>query len=240
MKNGILVLLSAVTFTACSTNEKRADENGRPVAFQVVNRDELNRDRNNDEATMSSDGVSHTVQVDPAVAAANAMPAEQHRQLASSEGRWRTEMTYWTAANAQPIVIRGTCDIRMVLGGRYQQSVYRSESNGVPFEGIGYIAYDNARKMYISTWIDNTGTGMVYLEGGYDRSDAKTEMLGQCTEVASCRQRGMRQVTTNVDANTQIMEMYQTPDGGEEFKSMQIRFTRIGNIVGRNDLAALH
>lgn len=47
----------------------------------------------------------------------------------------------------------------------YRQSVYRSESEGVPFEGAGYIAYDNARKMYIGTGFDNIGSGIEYLEG---------------------------------------------------------------------------
>ena len=243
MKQGILVLFTAIALSACNTNQREEKKDNGRVAFDVVNRPAAEQNRNSGEArgTMSSDGVLHTVPVDPETAAANAMPAEQHQQLAASEGLWRTEMIYWTSPDAKPSIVRGTCDIKMVLGGRYQQSVFKSETEGVPFEGIGYIAYDNARKMYISTWIDNTGTGMVYLEGDYDRADATTEMLGQCTEVASCRQRGMRQVTTNVDENTQIMEMYQTPDGGEEYKSMQVKFTRIGgDNPGRNDLAALH
>lgn len=213
------------------------------MAFEVVNgpASTATDENRRHDGNMSSDGATRAMQTDPQVVAANAMPAEQHRQLAASEGLWRTEMTYWTAPGANPTTVKGTCDIKMVLGGRYQQSVYKSEANGAPFEGIGYIAYDNARKMYISTWIDNTGTGMVYLEGGYDRADATTEMIGQCTEVASCRQRGMRQVTTNIDRNTQILEMYQTPDGGEEYKSMQVKFTRVKSkdAASTNSLAAL-
>lgn len=242
MKQGILVLFSAIAFVACNTSENEEQRERKPMAFEVVNgpASTATGENRKHEGNMSSDGATRAMQADPQVVA-NAMPAEQHRQLAASEGLWRTEMTYWTAPGANPTTVKGTCDIKMVLGGRYQQSMYKSEANGAPFEGIGYIAYDNARKMYISTWIDNTGTGMVYLEGGYDRADATTEMIGQCTEVASCRQRGMRQVTTNIDRNTQILEMYQTPDGGEEYKSMQVKFTRVKSkdAALRNSLAAL-
>ncbi|MBX2907748.1 MAG: DUF1579 domain-containing protein [Taibaiella sp.] len=242
MKQGILVLFPVILLMACNTNEKVEGKNKKPLAFEVVNRPSDNNGSKEQNGTMNADGRLNNTPVDPGLAAVYAMPAEQHRQLAASAGLWRTEMVYWTGPGAKPAKVLGTCDIKMVLGGRYQQSIYKSESNGVPFEGIGYIAYDNARRMYISTWMDNTGTGVVYLEGGYDKADATTEMVGQCTEVASCRQRGMRQVTTNIDENTQLLEMYQTPEGGDEYKSMQVKFTRV-NKSGQsrgNDLAALH
>lgn len=241
MKQGILVLFSVIALMACNTNEKAEQKNEKPIAFEVVNRPSNNNGNKEQNRTMNADGIANKSPVDPRLAAVYAMPAEQHRQLAASEGLWRTEMIYWTEPGAKPVVAKGTCQIRMVLGGRYQQSIYKSETNGVPFEGIGYIAYDNARRMYISTWMDNTGTGIVYLEGGYDKADATTEMVGQCTEVASCRQRGMRQVTTNIDENTQVLEMFQTPDGGDEYKSMQVKFTRLSKRgqPGGNSLAAL-
>lgn len=30
---------------------------------------------------------------------------------------------------------------------------------------MSLLAYDNARKLFISTWIENVGTGMMVLEG---------------------------------------------------------------------------
>jgi len=36
---------------------------------------------------------------------------------------------------------------------------------GMPFEGMGLDGYDNASKEYISIWIDNMGTGIMYMKG---------------------------------------------------------------------------
>lgn len=156
----------------------------------------------------------------------NMTPGPQHQELAASEGKWATEMKYWEAEGAAPVISKGTCEMKMVLGGRYQQSIFKGDVNGTPFEGIGYVAYDNAKKMYVNTWIDNMGTGILYLEGSYDPNSHTTEMIGKCHDPATCRQKGMRQVTHNLDDNTQVMEMYETPDNGREFKSMEIKFAK--------------
>ncbi len=164
---------------------------------------------------------------DSATSVKNRTPGDKHKELAASEGHWVTENTYWQSEGATPTTAKGTCDIKMVLGGRYQQSIFKTENGGEPYEGIGYVAYDNAKKVYVNTWIDNAGTGILYLEGGYDINTKTTEMDGKCVDPYTCRQRGMRQVTRNVDKNTQILEMYQTPDGGKEFKSMEMKLTKI-------------
>jgi len=169
----------------------------------------------------------NTLTSDPAEAAIkNATPGAEHKELATSQGKWTTQMTYWDHEGAAPSVTKGTCEMKMVLGGRYQQSIYIGDVNGVPYEGIGYVAYDNSKKMYVNTWIDNMGTGILYLEGSYVAGTNSTEMVGKCMDPATCRQKGMRQVTKNLDANTQVMEMYETPENGKEFKSMEIRFAK--------------
>jgi hypothetical protein len=165
-------------------------------------------------------------QVKDTAAIRNMQPGPMHKELAAGTGKWETVMTYRESEGAEPYVSKGTCEIKMVLGGRYQQAIYKGEANGVPYEGIGYVAYDNSKKMYVNTWIDNMGTGILFLEGSYNAETASTEMIGKCLDPATCRQKGMRQVTRNPDEKTQIMEMYETPDGGKEFKSMEIRFVK--------------
>ncbi|GAA4469285.1 hypothetical protein GCM10023093_28430 [Nemorincola caseinilytica] len=169
----------------------------------------------------------NTLTMDPTEAAIkNMTPGPEHKELAASEGRWETSMTYWDHEGATPTVTKGTCEMKMVLGGRYQQSIYKGNVNGTEFEGIGYVAYDNAKKMFVNTWIDNMGTGILYLEGAYDANSNSTEMVGKCMDPATCRQKGMRQITKNLDENTQVMEMYETPENGREYKTMEIRFAK--------------
>jgi hypothetical protein len=52
-----------------------------------------------------------------------------------------------------------TCTNTMILGGRYQQSMIKGNMMGMPFEGMGLLGYDNAQKLFYSTWVDNMGTG---------------------------------------------------------------------------------
>ena len=74
---------------------------------------------------------------------------------------------------------------KMVLGNRYQQSSFKGTYKGKPFEGIGTLAYDNSRKMFISTWIDNTGTGMMSAEGPWDPASKSITFRGTMSDPAT-------------------------------------------------------
>ena len=113
----------------------------------------------------------------------------------------------------------------MVLGGRYQQSTHTGNMMGQPFEGQGTLAWDNARKMLISTWIDNMGTGIMYMEGTWDNATKMATMKGKTTDPATGKEMDVKQTFAIVNDNTQKMEMFMTQDG-QEFKTMEITLTR--------------
>lgn len=220
MKTHILFFAAAIAVMA-SCNETPDTTNDDAMAAIAVP-----RATGNLEASMPTVNNMNAPVAGTAVALSNMTPGPQHKELAAAQGVWATEMTYWDANGANPVTSKGTCEMKMVLGGRYQQAIYKATINGVPFEGIGYVAYDNAKKMYVNTWIDNMSTGILYLEGNYDPNSRTTEMIGKCHDPATCRQKGMRQVTHNYADGSQVMEMYETPDDGKEFKSMEIKFAK--------------
>ena len=51
------------------------------------------------------------------------------------------------------------------LGGRYVIGKFAGTMMGQPFEGMSTMGYDNAKKMFTSTWVDNMGTGIVHYDG---------------------------------------------------------------------------
>jgi hypothetical protein len=51
------------------------------------------------------------------------------------------------------------------MGNRYQQSTFAGDFMGQPVEGMGTLAYDNAKKQFESTWTDNMGCGIVKTTG---------------------------------------------------------------------------
>ncbi len=117
--------------------------------------------------------------------------------------------------------------ISMILGGRYQQAVHKGSMDGQPFEGISTSGYDNARKKFVNSWIDNMGTGMITLEGDYDSTTKTIHYVGFETDPVTAKKIPIKQnVTFNADG-TQTMTMFAPPmGGGTEFKTMEILMKR--------------
>lgn len=152
-------------------------------------------------------------------------PGNVHQMLAKSSGVWNEELTMWMEPGAEPTKSTATAVNKMILGGRYQHSTHMGTVMEMPFEGIGITGYDNAKKMLVSTWIDNMGTGIMYSEGKWDDASKTAEFIGTAIDPVSGKELKIRQIMKHVDDNTEVMEMYTTRDG-KEFKSMEIKMTR--------------
>ncbi len=154
-----------------------------------------------------------------------ATPGPPHKMLASLVGSWTTKTKGWMEPDKPPMEGTGTCEQKMILGGRYLQQDYSSEMMGSPFTGINVIGYDNHTKKFVSTWIDSMSTGIYYFEGNAS-ADGKT-----ITQRCSCDDPVQgpiiwRSVTKFVDDDTQEYEMYITPKAGKEKKMMEMTVTR--------------
>ena len=114
----------------------------------------------------------------------------------------------------------------MILGGRYQQANITGSFGGMPFEAMSLIGYDNMKKVFISSWIDNMGTGILNSEGPYDAATNTITLIGTQVDPMSGKEMKMRETIRMTDNNTMVMEMYTTTDG-KEMKSMEIKLKRI-------------
>lgn len=157
---------------------------------------------------------------------AYATPGEIHKTLASQNGKWNEEVTMWMDPSKPPSKNTATCVNTMVLGGRYQQAKHSGTMDGMPFEGMSTLGYDNAKKVFVSTWVDNMGTGMMYLEGPWDAASKSMTLTGKMVDPTTGKDCSIREIVTFVDDKNQTMEMYNTPQGGKEFKTMEIKLTR--------------
>lgn len=154
-------------------------------------------------------------------------PGEAHKMLAKSDGTWSGETTMWMSKDAPPASSKSTMVNKMALGGRYQLSNFSGSFMGMPFEGMAVTAYDNYKKKYISTWIDNMGTGIMKMEGDWDEASKSLTLNGKCTNPANGVEYEMKEVYKYIDDNNELMEMY-GPDSktGEVYKTMEIKLTR--------------
>lgn len=152
-------------------------------------------------------------------------PGKEHQLLARSDGEWIEEVTMWMDPAAQPSKSTGTVESKMILDGRYQQMTHKGTFNGMPFEGIGITGYDNAKKVFFSSWIDNLGTGMMYSEGKWKEAGKSIEYKGKSIDPVSGVELMLRQLVKINDDNNQTIEMFTTVNG-KEYKSMEIKLTR--------------
>ena len=158
---------------------------------------------------------------------AYATPGEAHKTLALDNGNWTAESTMWMGPNDQkPMKSTMTANIKMIMGGRYQEARYSGNMMGQAFEGISTVGYDNASKEIVSSWLDNMGTNIMQMRGKYDGISKTMDMKGECTDPMTGKIKTVRETYTLVDDNTRKMEMYDTDPNGKEFKSMEIVMTR--------------
>ena len=155
-----------------------------------------------------------------------ATPSEPHKKFASLAGSWTTKTKSWMEPNKPPMETAGSCELKILLDGRFLQQECTGEMMGYPFTGIGLSGYDNHTKKYISTWMDSMGTGIFVMEGTASADGKTITEKGQHDDPIEGRMKH-RAVWKIVDSNTQTFEMYGTGKHFEkEAKMMEITYTR--------------
>ena len=196
-----------------------------------------------DEAAATTDTTASTTSSTPADAApaapldsatqmqnwmAYSTPGDMHKLMASWDGTWDGEVTMWHAPGAPPQTSKTKAVNKMIMGGRYSQSIHTGNMMGMPFEGLSTTAYDNAKKTFITTWIDNMGTGVMTTEGTWDAGTKTLTQTGDCIDpsAGTTKKMAVRQVTKVIDDKNQVFEMYGPGPDGKEFKMMEIKMTK--------------
>jgi hypothetical protein len=160
--------------------------------------------------------------------AAYSAPGEPHKMMASWNGNWDGEISMFHAPGAPPEITKGSTSNKMVMGGRYQISNHTSNMMGMPFEGMATLAYDNAKKVFISSWLDNMGTGMMVLQGPWDEATKSMTLKGKMVDpgMGDGTEMDVKEIFKVIDNDHQTMEMYGNGPDGKEMKMMEIKYTR--------------
>ena len=216
MKRITLIVCSVAIILFACNNEKTAD-----VASSTTSKDSTDAAKTESTSPpMDSAAMMQAWQ--------NFMtPGEMHKLLASFNGKWKGEVTMWMDPAAPPITSTATATNRMIYNGLYQESKHSGNMMGMPFEGTSIWGYDNAKKKFVSTWIDNMGSGIMVVEGDYDPSTKTFSFAGTTTNPLDGKECNIRETVQVIDDNTQIMKMY-GPDRvtGKEYQTMEIKMTR--------------
>lgn len=153
-------------------------------------------------------------------------PGAEQKMLEAANGTWDAEVTMWMSPKGPEQTATMTTENKMLLGGRYQQSTSKGNMMGMAFEGVSTVAFDNHKKKYLSTWIDNMGTGIMTMEGSWDSTTKTINFAGRMMDPALADETDVRETFTLLDPDHQLMQMYAKGEDGKEYKTMQIHFRR--------------
>jgi hypothetical protein len=157
-----------------------------------------------------------------------ATPGEAHKKLEPFVGTFEAHVRMWDAANPSkpPEDSTGTMTSTWVLGNRFVQQNYEGTFMGEPFNGIGYVGFDNTTKKIQSVWMDSASTGMMVMTGSADATGKLVTAKGSMSDPMSGRSLPMEDKITVVDNDHHKMEMWTKGAGGKQMKVMEIEYTR--------------
>jgi len=152
-------------------------------------------------------------------------PGAMQAMIAKYDGTFTEEITMWMMPGMPAEKSTSTTVNKMIFGGRYQESRVTGNFNGMPFEGFSLLAFDNLRKVFQSTWIDNMGSGIMTLEGPWDPKTKTITLRGKMTDPMMGKEVEIKQVITLINDNEQKIEMF-TNAYGKEHRSMEMLVKR--------------
>ena len=165
----------------------------------------------------------------------NAKLNENHKLLAEMIGSWNYTVKMWMDPSAPPSESKGTATRKAEMGGRYfvmdasgkfQMPGADGKMMTMDFKGRATEGYDNAKKKFVSSWIDNMSTGIMLSEGTYDPA-TKTFTFHASYDMAPGVQTKIRETIKVTDKDHHVMEWFEQR-GGQEVKTMEIAYTRAG------------
>jgi len=153
-------------------------------------------------------------------------PGDMHKMMAKWDGAWNGEVSVCMYPGAPWQKSASTAVNKMIMNGLYQQTEHTGEMMGMPFNGQSTVGYDVHLKEFVSTWIDNMGSGIMVLKGPWDEATKTITLKGTMIDPGTKKETAVRETFKITDDNTQEMAMYVMMPDGKEFNTMNIKYTR--------------
>ena len=160
---------------------------------------------------------------------------ENHKMLTDSVGTWSYTVKMWMDGDSskKPEESKGTAVRKSIMEGRFvtmdvtgkmEMPGADGQKKEMTFKGMGLEGYDNVKKRFVGTWMDNMGTGIMTSEGDYDPATKSFTYTGEVEMMPGMKQK-IREVVKMVDKDHMTFEWYED-HRGQEVKTMEINYTR--------------
>jgi hypothetical protein len=160
---------------------------------------------------------------------------ENHKLLTDSVGNWSYTVKMWMNGDpsSKPDISKGTATRKAIMDGRFVVMDVTGKMDmpgpdgkvqSMTFKGHGLEGYDNVKKKFVGTWMDNMGTGIMMSQGDYDPS-TKTFTYNSEVEMMPGMKTPIREVLKINDKDHMTFEWYENR-GGQDVKTMEINYPR--------------
>ncbi|HEV7781865.1 MAG TPA: DUF1579 domain-containing protein [Chitinophagaceae bacterium] len=211
----LMICAAAFLFAACNSKKDEDKKTGE------TSKETTNEAKTEDKAWVPVDSAMMEK-----VWKENMTVGEQHKLLAKTSGNWTGDVSMWMGEGAPPVKSTTTSTSKTIYNGLYVQATDAGDMMGMPFEGTSTMGYDNLKKEFFCSWIDNMGSGLLVTRGAWDEANKKITLTG----ISTCmngQQGEIKQVYIMTDDDHHIMEMYSPdPATGKQYKNMEIKYTR--------------
>ena len=154
-------------------------------------------------------------------------PGEQHKQVLRGVGEWQGTLTTFTPDGAAESV--AATQITEAVGGFWTQSRFTCKFMGMDYIGTGVNGYDETRKKYVGTWVDNMSSYLAVMEGEMDAKGEKCTMHWMAPDMTGAIVPHRAVTTESKDSYTSTFFQGE----GEGTKSMVIEMKRKPKAVAK-------
>jgi hypothetical protein len=216
----IAFCLVAFLFAACNNEKKAEDDKKEASGTETKTENTDSKPAENKDAPPMDMAAMQKAWED------YMKPGDMHKWLEKTNGTWVCDSLKQWMDGPNPTYTKATNVQSSALGGRYVIGKFTGSAMGMPMEGMSTMGYDNAKKMFVSTWMDNMGTGIVHMSGTYDEATKMLNLKGHQTDPMTGKDSDMREEMKMMDDNTYWMAIYGAGMDGKEQKFMEGTFKK--------------
>ena len=153
-------------------------------------------------------------------------PGAGQEKLNPLVGTFDVMIRTWMSPGSEPVESTASMVSTWVLGGRYVQSMLVGNVAGEPFNGIGYVGFDNVSKNYQAAWMDTGSTGMILYTGGFDESGQSATMKASIQNALTARPDVLELRLTIDPEGNHVTELWGPGLGTEMFRMMELVYSK--------------
>jgi hypothetical protein len=144
-------------------------------------------------------------------------PGPEHEKFKKMVGTWDANV------EAMGKKFKGTTTYHMGPGNLWLLEHFRSDFEGMKFEGMGAMTYDPAKKVYTHLWLDSMSTTPMISHGNFDDNN-RMVMKGKVTK--GDKTANVTMTSMMKGENTMIFTMSMPGEDGKAMQMMKITYTR--------------